>query len=436
MKSARTRHYYLLPFGCQMNLSDSERIASVLQLLGYQPAKKSPLADLFVVVACSVRQKAVDRIYGHVRNWKKSQRGKNGITILTGCVLPSDKPTLKKKFDILLDIKDLPKLPSLLAEKTDHTSSSILSADYFKIRPQYVSSFQAFVPIMTGCDQFCTYCAVPFPRGREYSRPAREILAEARALVDLGYKEITLLGQTIDKYQNPRSNEEVSTLADLLKAVAEIKGVFWLRFLTSHPNYFSDELIEEIKNNDKIGFYVHLPVQAGSNQVLQRMNRQYTREKYFDIAEKLNSELPEINFSTDCIVGFSGETEKQFEESLDLFEKVRFDMAYIAQYSPRSGTAAQKLFLDDVPARAKKKREFQLNEILKQTALAKNKKYLGKTYKVLVEKSKAQNKNWLIGKTHNFKLVQFKGKKDLISTFQNVKITSATPWALSGELVN
>ncbi|MFH1508792.1 MAG: tRNA (N6-isopentenyl adenosine(37)-C2)-methylthiotransferase MiaB [bacterium] len=435
MQKQLSKQYYLFTLGCQMNESDAERISSLLEQIGYSKTTSEKEAGIIVVIACSVRQKAVDRIVGKSRNWQKRRRRRELITILSGCVLPTDKVKMKSNFDIILDIKDIPSLPTSLSKLTDTFDDINPDSDYFKIFPKYKSSFQAYLPIMTGCDQFCTYCAVPFTRGREVSRPASEILAEFEDLVKKGYKEITLLGQTIDKYENPDKNSSLENLADLFKACTKFSGDYWIRFFTSHPNYFSDELIDIIATEPKIGNFVHLPVQAGNNNVLHRMNRRYTIEHYLEIVKILKKQIPNLNLSTDLIVGFSGETKKEFEDSLKLFNNVKFDMAYTAMYSPRPGTASAKVFPDDVSKEEKKRRELELTKVLKKHAFEINKSYVGKEFKVLVEMAKHKNGQVLLqGKTQNFKSIQFEGFPKLVGSWQNILVTKALPLSLFGKI--
>ena len=448
--------YFIWVLGCQMNESDAERVAAVLEYLGYQKTKSEDAADLIVVMACSVRQKAIDRILGKYRKWNLIKKKRKLVTVLSGCILPDDKPKMGKIFDVIFEMKDLAKLPKLLKQKAESRF-----ADYLKIVPLYNSSFQAFVPISTGCNNFCTYCAVPLTKGREKSRPEKEILKEAEALVKKGYKEITLLGQNVNSYGNDLikkgENYKNYNFPNLLKKINAIPGKFWIRFLTSNPYDMSDELIKAVKNLEKVCEYIHLPVQAGNDEVLKRMNRRYTAKHYLSLIGKIKKEIPGVAITTDTIVGFPGETKSQFSDTLDLYNKVGYDMAFIAQYSPRPGTVAYRM-KDDVLKEEKKRREEALTKILRKTALKNNKKYIGKEVEVLVYKKR---KEFFLGRTRTFKLVQFtpleisrskrlspsrrkresgflmglRGAKDLIGEFIKVKITSVTPWAMKGKLI-
>ncbi|MCX6760695.1 MAG: MiaB/RimO family radical SAM methylthiotransferase [Candidatus Nealsonbacteria bacterium] len=307
--------YYIITYGCQMNKSDSERIAYLLEKKGYKPATSEKRADLIVINMCSVRQVAVDRAFGRISSLKDKK------IILTGCVLKQDRERLKNKVEVV-DFDDLFKT---------------------KAKTRYP---QGFIPIMEGCDNFCTYCVVPFTRGRECYRKEKEVIKEAKGLIKKGIKEITLLGQNIASYPNfPR----------LLREIDKIKGNFRISFLTSHPKDFSDELIKAIRDSKKIKRYIHLPVQSGNNEILKKMNRKYTKEQYLKLIEKIRKEITDIEISTDAIVGFPGENKKQFQDTVDLFKKAKFNNAYISSYSPRPGTAASRT-KDNVPLKEKEKR--------------------------------------------------------------------------------
>lgn len=355
-----------------MNKSDSERIATILENQGYSLASKMEEADLIMVNMCSVRQSAVDRVYGLIPKFQKLKNQNSKIkTILTGCILEEDKKKFNKKFDLILDIKDLPNLPNRLQYHrlvygTKNSGGKKKVKNYFHIEPKYRFSESAFVPIMTGCNNFCAYCVVPYTRGREISRPVEEIICEVKNLVKKGYKEIILLGQNVNSYNNEqrtKNNEEKINFAKLLKMINEIPGNFKIRFLTSHPKDMSDELIETIAKCQKVVKEIHLPVQSGDDTILKKMNRGYTISHYKNLIKKIHQKIPGVKISTDVIVGFPGETKEQFENTVKLFKEIKFDKAYIARYSPRPGTAAAKL-KDDVPLPEKKRREKILEKIL------------------------------------------------------------------------
>jgi len=314
--------YWIITYGCQMNKSDSERIASILKKQGYLPALKEAEADLILINVCSVRQSAVNRVYAKVNKYFKKKK-----IILTGCVLKEDKNKLKNKV------------------------SEFWHPDYyFECLPIHQSKFQAFLPIMTGCNNFCAYCVVPYTRGREKSRPAKEIIREIKSLVKKDYKEVILLGQNVNSYKDKNVN-----FPKLLKKINNIKGNFKINFITSHPKDMSDELIETMAKCQKLIKEIHLPVQSGDNEILKKMNRHYTASHYKKLIKKIKQKIPGIKISTDIIVGFPGETKKQFQNTVKLAKEIKFEKAYVSKYSPRPGTLAFKL-KDNVSPQDKKTR--------------------------------------------------------------------------------
>lgn len=408
-----------------MNISDSERIASFLEKNGHHSEPNPIRADLVIINTCSVRQSAIDRVWGQL-NKLSGLKNRTMKIALTGCLLPEDKKKLKEKFDLFFAIKDLPELPFMINKlfNRDDSSDKRYWDNYLQIPAKNQSPFFALIPIMTGCNNFCSYCVVPYTRGCEISRPVEDIISEVRGLIKKGYKEIWLLGQNVNSYS-------YIPFAELLKKINDIPGEFWIRFTSSHPKDFTDELIKAIKNCDKVTEYLNLPVQAGDDIVLKKMNRPYDIKKYREIIKKIELEIPGICLSTDVIVGFPGETKKQFQNTVSLFKDIKYDMAYISQYSPRPGTPARKL-KDDVDLKEKKSRWKVLTEILKKTALKKNRKYLGKTVDVLVDK---ESKGYLLGKSRTYKTVKFKGSKKIVGKFVKVKITQSLEWGLQGSLI-
>jgi len=425
--------YYIQIFGCQMNKSDAERVASLLESIGYKAVNKKEQADLIVIVSCSVRQSAENRVYSLIHQIKKLKVKNSKLRIvLSGCMAVQKEIIKKlKEVDIFLNIKDLQKLPALLDKKSVNNAVE----SYFSIKPKYENSFTAYVPIMTGCNNFCAYCIVPYVRGREESRDPQEIINEVKDLLKQGYKEIFLLGQNVNSYQpNPTINNEQLTIKDfpdLLETIAKIKGDFWVRFLTSHPKDFSDKLIKVISKYDKLTEYINLPIQSGDDQILKNMNRNYTVSQYKKLVQKIRKNIPNVSLSTDVIVGFPGETKKQFANTCQLFKEIKFDMAYVNQYSERKGTAAAKL-KDSVSKAEKKNRDKLLTSILVKTALENNKKLIGKKLEVLVDYKKKDN---YLGKTRGFKVVKFKSSKNLLGKFVIIKAAEAGSFGLVGELV-
>ena len=329
--------YHIITFGCQMNKSDSEKIATVLENKGYKEASKINEADLIVVNMCSVRQSAVDRVYGLLPKFKKFKIQNPKLkTLLTGCILKKDRRKFIKLFNEVVDIKDLIK----------------------NIKSKYSNNFSALVPIMTGCNNFCSYCVVPYTRGKEVSRPSEEIICEVKNLVKRGYKEIWQLGQNVNSYSNIPFHK-------LLRKINKIPGKFWIRFTSSHPKDFSDDLIKAMAECKKVAKYLNLPVQSGDDKILKKMNRPYTIAQYKKLVKKIRDKIPNINLSTDVIIGFPGETKKQFKNTVKLFKEIKYDIAYINKYSPRTETAAFKL-KDNVSLQEKKRREKILEKTLKQ----------------------------------------------------------------------
>jgi len=397
--------YFIITYGCQMNHSDSEKITTRLQSMGHKKAPNVQAADLVVINACSVRQSAIHRVYGKVENYK------NKKIIIAGCVLPKDKEQLLEK-NVEFWHPD----------------------EYFCLPATCENNFSAPVPIMTGCNNFCTYCVVPFTRGREKSRPAKEIITEIKKRLRNGVKEIILLGQNVNSYQDKNLN-----FPKLLEMINNLPGNFWLSFLTSHPKDMSDELIEVAAKCQKVTPYVHLPIQSGDNEILQKMNRRYNVSHYKNLIKKIRQSFkkyrpafPPVAISTDVIVGFPGETKKQFENSAKIMRELKFDMAYLGRYSPRHGSAAAKL-KDNVSPKEKRRRETALNDILTETVSSNNKKYLGKKVFVLIREIK---NGFAFGKTATFKTVKIPGKNLKPGDLTEVKITKTLAWGLGGEVAS
>lgn len=338
--------YYIITYGCQMNESDSERIAAFLEKAGLKPAKTEDGADFIIINMCSVRQKSVDKVFKKIEDLKAKNR--KAKIFLTGCILEKDKKKFEKIVNGIFKINQLQKLPKII-QQLNHNRGQI--THYLDIIPRYKNNDFAYVPIMTGCNNFCSYCVVPYTRGREISRSDKDIIFEIKKLLKRDKKTIWLLGQNVNSYKYKNFN-----FPKLLQKIKKIPGNFKIAFLTSHPKDFSDELIKTIKDSKKIKKYIHLPVQAGSNKILKKMNRNYTRERYLNLIDKIKKEIPDVELSTDIIVGFPGETKKDFQETVDLVEKAGFKKAYISCYSSRPGTTAAKL-KDNVPQKEKERRE-------------------------------------------------------------------------------
>lgn len=440
-----------------MNYSDTERIETVLNKLGLNKVKKMDDADLIIFNTCSVRQKAEDRICGQMNNISKLRKKRPGLLSgITGCMvkktstglLTENDPSVEKlkELDFSLRIEDLPKLPQILEELwPKYELAEINEANlknYFEIHPSYSSKFQAFVPIGTGCDNFCTYCIVPYSRKREKSRPIEEIVSECERLVRKGCIEITILGQNVNSYGKSNLDKKTDEFKNikhpfvlLLEKIDKLKkhGLRRLRFTSNHPKDLSDELIEAMASLDTLMPYLHLPVQAGNDEILRKMNRNYTADWYRNLIKKLKDKIPNIAVSTDIIVGFCGETEEQFNDTYELFNEIKWDMAYIAQYSPRKGTFSAENLKDDVPKEMKKLRWHKLNSLLKDISYEKNKKFEGRNVKVLVENYKNGVSS---GRSEHFKNVKFSSDTDLTGKLVNVKIERAREWLLEGKLIH
>lgn len=349
--------YHIFTFGCQMNKSDSERIATVLEKIGYQKTARSEKANLVVFNCCSVKEPAVNKIKNQISNIKNIN--KKAKILLTGCILKTDKEKLSGIADYILDIKTLPTWPKILKEPSSFGfpelgSFNSNSLEYLKTKPKYATFPRAFVPISFGCSNFCSYCVVPYTRGPETHRDRDEILNEIKALLRQKYNQIMLLGENVNSFPN---------FTELLKEITALKGDFTVSFMAANPKNFTDELIDEIAKNPKLEKYIHLPLQSGDNEILKKMRRPYTREQYLKLVAKIQKKIPGVKIVTDIIVGFPGETKKAFDNTINVFNKVGFYQAYISKYSPRAGTAAF-YFKDNVPAEEKERREQILRKIL------------------------------------------------------------------------
>lgn len=447
----RNKKFYLIIFGCQMNISDGERLATALKKLGYKETKNEDEADLIAIVACSVKQAAVDRIHSKVYEWQLAKETRPLVTILSGCVLEADRKKLAHKFDLFIDIKKLENLAHDLAKL--HPEQKLALPDFFDISPSYGSSYRTYVPIMTGCNKFCSYCAVPYTRGRETSRPSKNIITEIKNLLDKGYKEIVLLGQNVNSYgldkknkgsKRSQRNREI-TFPELLNKIDNLSDHFWLKFLTSHPYDMSDNLIKVMAKCKNLNDYLHLPVQCGSDKILKKMNRHYTVAQYKKLIKKIKKVMPNITLSTDIIVGFCGETDKDFLATKKLIQDINYNLIYISQYSARVGTIANKMLKDDVPKKIKKQRWQAINDQLSKQSLDFNKKLIGQTKEALIDvvkKAEGSEKNRgnkgiyiNIGKLSNYLPVHIKSNRPLkVGQFYQVKITKALYWGVKAKL--
>jgi tRNA-2-methylthio-N6-dimethylallyladenosine synthase len=431
-----------------MNMSDSERVKSALENAGYVHTDQEGEAALVGILACSVRQKSIDKVYSKIYRWNKQKNKRNLVTFLTGCILPADKERFMKLFDLVFPMSELNQLPEMLQQYGVVTPAALRSMEalmemnksiheFWHITPHYNSSFEAFVPIQNGCDKFCTFCAVPYTRGREVSRPSGEILDEIRQLVEKDYKSITLLGQNVNSYGMDKKGEELS-FPLFLEAIGEYGKrsgkEFWIYFTSPHPRDMSDDVIDVISRYPHLAKQIHLPLQSGDDKVLIRMNRKHSMEKYRHIVEKVRHTLPGATLFTDIIVGFTGETEEQFENTIKAFGEFRFNMAYIAQYSVRPGAASSR-WQDDVPHEVKKERYHKLTMALQQCSLEMNKAMVGNTFRVLVT-GKDRKQGYLSGLTEGKIVLRFPSEDEtLIGKFVDVLIKSAASFSVEGDPV-
>ena len=438
--------------GCQMNARDSEKLEAILSYIGYETVEE-PVADFVLYNTCTVRENANLKVYGRL-GYMKNQKKKNPAMKIAMCGCMMQEPTVVEKIqksypfvDLVFGTHNVYKLAELLYTRI-HSDRMVL--DIWKEAEGIVEDlpsvrkypFKAGVNIMYGCNNFCTYCIVPYVRGRERSRKPEEILREIKNLVADGVIEIMLLGQNVNSYG--KTLEEPMTFAELLQEVEKIEGLERIRFMTSHPKDLSDKLIEAFKNCSKLCKSLHLPVQAGSSDVLKRMNRKYTKEEYLALVEKLRAAVPEIALTTDIIVGFPGETEEDFAETIDLCRKVKYDSAFTFLYSIRKGTPAEK-YEDQIPEEIKHRRFNELVEVINAGSAEKNAAYVGRTERVLVEGVSKREQAGKIekpqpglinlsGRTDTFKLVNFAGTKDMIGNFADVEITSSNTFSLVGRI--
>ncbi len=430
---------YIKTFGCQMNENDSERIMYLLEEEGYERTYDIAASDLIVLNTCTVREKAKNRLYGHIGNLKRlKSKNKDILICIGGCTAQDLKEKIIEDFpfvDIVFGTHNIPELPELI-KKSILTNRSICSIkdngfdpDLFKVKREY--NFKAFVPITIGCNNYCSYCIVPFVRGREKSVEVKKIIRNIEGLVSQGVIEVTLLGQNVNSYG--KDLNEGCTFSELLEKVSDIKRLKRIRFITSHPRDFSRSIIDIIKNRDNLVKHIHLPLQAGSNKILKEMNRNYTREDYLKIIENIKEEIPDCSITTDIIVGFPGEERYDFLETLDMVRKVRFNRAFTFIYSPREGTKASEI-KDYILPEEKKKWFKELLETQNRISDEENKKFIGKKFKVLVEGKSAKDGNLLEGRMENNTIVNFKGNAGLIGKIVSVIITRAKTFYLMGDL--
>ncbi|WP_353894552.1 tRNA (N6-isopentenyl adenosine(37)-C2)-methylthiotransferase MiaB [Proteinivorax hydrogeniformans] len=436
--------YKILTYGCQMNVHDSEILAGMLNQMGYGEAAVEEDADIILINTCSIRDKAEQKVFGKVGALKKLKAIKNDLVIgICGCMIQQQKVAerLQKDFphvDLLFGTHNIHQLPQMI-EKVLFKDERVLEVwneegevveGLPRLRDDGVT---AWVTITYGCNNFCTYCIVPHVRGRERSRNPQDIVKEIEGIVAKGYKEITLLGQNVNSYG--KDFDEDYDFADLLSEVAKIKELTRIRYMTPHPRDFTEKLIDVVAANDKICNHFHLPVQSGSSKVLKAMNRGYDQQTYLDLVGKIKEKVNDYSITTDIIVGFPGETEEDFLETLKVVEQVRYDSAFTFAYSPREGTPAAKMDTQ-IPQQQKSDRLQRLIEAQNKISRQINDTYVGQVWDVLVEGTSKNDPNSISGRTKTAKIVNFNGDKDLIGQEVKVKITGSQTWSLTGEIID
>lgn len=444
--------YYILTMGCQLNENDSEKLCGMIEKMGYIPTEQYQETDLVVFNTCCVRENAEDKLFGKLGELKRIKEQKGTIIAIGGCMMQEKHITDKIQesypyTDIIFGTHTLHKFPEdlnkILENKKKMQDVIDIDGEVYEGLPiKRTSNIKASVTIMYGCNNFCTYCIVPYVRGRERSRHPKDILAEVMQLAKEGYKEITLLGQNVNSYLRAEKWKEkgidyngINSFATLLREINKIKGIERIRFVSPHPKDFTDDVIDAIADCEKVCKLVHLPLQSGSTNVLKTMNRKYTKQQYLDLVEKMKNKIPNLTLSTDIIVGFAGETETDFEDTLDVVKKVCFEQVYMFIYSRRVGTPGDKME-NQVPEEIKHKRFDRLKELVESQIAENNQKYIGTVQKVLVEGPSKNNPELLTGRTDSNKVVIFEGSTDLKDKIIELKIISEHMWYLKGEIMN
>lgn len=437
----KNKTYFLKTYGCQMNEHDSENIQAMLEEMGFKEAADYEQADLILLNTCSIRENAHNKAFGMLGRLKHLKQEKPDIIIgLCGCMAQEEGViqeilTRYPQVNFVFGTHNLHRLPIVLKKymDTNHQEIEVFSKEGNLIEGMPVkrmSPYKAYVNIIYGCDKFCTYCIVPYTRGKQRSRRKEDILQEVEELVKEGYQEVTLLGQNVNAYG--KDLEENYGMEDLLEDVAKT-NIPRIRFMTSHPWDFTDKMIEVIAKYPNIMKSIHLPVQSGSSRILRKMGRRYTKESYLELFDKIKETVPNVSISTDIIVGFPGEEEEDFQETLDLVRHCKFDNAFTFIYSPRENTPASRL-ADNTPLEVKEKRLQELNQLVNQYFLENNQKKVGSIEKVLVEGKNENGKTDLYGYTETNKLINFNGSSDTIGKIIDVKVTDAKTWSLDGEI--
>lgn len=442
--------YSILTMGCQLNENDSEKLCGMLEKMGYTKTENPKESDLSLFNTCCVRENAEDKLFGKLGELKKVKEERGTIIAIGGCMMQEKHITDKIKesypfVDVIFGTHTLHRFPEdlykALVEKKKQEDILDIDGEIYEGLPiKRDSKIKASVTIMNGCNNFCSYCIVPYVRGRERSRNPRDIIEEVRNLTKEGYKEITLLGQNVNSYLRVEREkniefekyEGVDSFATLLEAINKIEGLERIRFVSPHPKDFTDDVIEAIAKCDKVCKLIHLPLQSGNTKVLKEMNRKYTKEQYLELVEKMKNRIPNLTLSTDIIVGFPGETDEEFEDTLDVVNKVKFEQVYMFIYSRRVGTPGDRME-NQIPEEIKHKRFDRLKALVESQIAENNQKYIGTVQKVLVEGESKNNSEMLTGRTDSNKVVIFEGDKNLINKFIDLRIVSEHMWYLKGK---
>lgn len=433
--------YFLRTYGCQMNVHDGEEIAARLESLGLTVTDTIEEADVVILNTCAIRENAHDKLYGFLGRCKheKEKNNPNLIIGICGCMAQEEgvvNDLIKKHpyVDIVFGTHNIHELQDLLIKRNGKQNIEVYSCEgnvYENVSYKRDSNIKAWVNIQYGCDKFCTYCIVPYTRGKQRSRKSKEIIKEVECLVKNGYKEVTLLGQNVNAYGKELDNE--LSFAELLKKVSET-GIERIRFVTSHPWDFTDDMINTISECSNIMPYIHLPLQSGSSRILKLMGRRYTKEEYLELYKKIRNTIPNCSITTDIIVGFPNESDEDFNETLEVAEYCKYDSAFTFIYSPREGTPAAKMD-DKIDMETKEKRLHRLNEVINKYSLEANKKYLNKIVPVLIEGISEKDPNKVFGYTDTMKLVNVSNAQDKIGKIINVEITDAKSFSLDGKAI-
>ena len=446
------KKYNILTMGCQLNENDSEKLCGMLEEMGYKRTEKIDESDIALFNTCCVRENAEDKLFGKLGELKKQKEQRGIIIAIGGCMMQEKHITDKIKqsypfVDIIFGTHTLHKFPEDLYHVLENKErlEDVIDVEgkiYEGLPIKRNDNIKASVTIMNGCNNFCTYCIVPYVRGRERSRMPKDIIEEVRDLARKGYKEITLLGQNVNSYLRVEREKNISfeeyegvnSFATLLRAINKIKGIERIRFVSPHPKDFTDDVIDAIAECEKVCKLIHLPLQSGNTNVLKSMNRKYTKEQYLELVEKMKSKIQNLTLSTDIIVGFPGETDEEFEDTLDVVEKVKFEQVYMFIYSRRVGTPGDKME-NQIPEEIKHKRFDRLKALVESQIADNNQKYVGTIQKVLVEGESKNNKDLLTGRTDSNKVVILETSEDLAGKLIEVKIISEHMWYLKGEAI-